>query len=162
MTSGMKLRDCTIDDAKLLFDWVNSPDSLVQKQTTTAPISWGDHLAWLSKRLGDPTCRISIVEFEGQAAGQVRLWGPANAPAIDIYVAPRWRGHGLAKRALAQCIRDWWDRFGPGTMHAVVRVTNEASRATFKSLGFIESARDSEFIHLQYASMMPSQRQAHE
>ncbi|MBT6471022.1 MAG: NTP transferase domain-containing protein, partial [Candidatus Marinimicrobia bacterium] len=66
-TEVLSLRLAVISDVKLLFEWVNTPSSLKNKEKSSAPIEWSSHQNWFNKRLNNPNVRIWIVEQNKQA-----------------------------------------------------------------------------------------------
>jgi hypothetical protein len=54
MDDGCKLRAAKPGDAWLLFNWVNAPDSLVNREKTTGSIDRNEHQSWFNRRLEDP------------------------------------------------------------------------------------------------------------
>ncbi len=126
------LRDATRADAQLLFDWVNSPDSLRTKGATHAHIPWRTHTIWLAARLDDPDCTLKIIERDGAPAGQLRLQPGGDAFEVDIYVMPADRGRGVAATALRLAFAQMPEqRFCARVGHG-----NPASQALFRGLGF--------------------------
>ena len=150
----MKLRPATAADAKLLFDWVNSPSSLAGKIKTNGAIAWADHTRWFEQRLRDPHTAIWIGEDGDAAVGQVRLQkAEASEPAVfdvDIFVADAARRKGCARELLTEAARLMGRRVPGARLRAQVRDDNKASQELFQSLGYrmIAKARD----HLVYLS----------
>lgn len=139
------LRDATLKDAGLLFEWVNSPDSLRTKGATHTPIPWRTHTAWLAARLDDPDCTLKIIEHDGRPAGQLRLEPSDGSLEVDIYVVPASRGHGIAASALRHAFAHT-----PGWRYcARVRHDNTASQALFRGLGFSETSRTHRLILIE-------------
>jgi len=131
---SLVLRPATTDDAKLLFDWVNAPDSLANKIATVAPVDWPTHRQWLQARIADPDCLLEIVELDGRPIGQVRLEPGDRGTMVDIYIAPAFRRSGLARTALAEAIA----RCAARPVVALVKPDNAPSLALFRALGFRE------------------------
>jgi len=126
------LRPATSDDAKLLFDWVNSPDSLENKLTTAGPIDWAGHQQWLERLIADPDCLLQIVECDGRPVGQVRLESKEGGVHVDVFLLPEFRGAGIARDAVRRTI----DALGRRPVIALVRRSNARSLALFRALGF--------------------------
>jgi RimJ/RimL family protein N-acetyltransferase len=142
------LRAATLADARLLFDWLNAPDSLAQKERTTAPVAWADHRAWLERHLADPNFALFIVEEDRAPVGQVRFEPWQGAHAVDIYIAPELRGRGIARISLEAALRV----SGVGVAVARVKSGNTASHRLFRSLGFTEAGSDGEVTVYQIGS----------
>src|SRR5262245_5001287 len=127
----MKLRPATPADARLLFDWVNSPSSLAGKIKTNGAIAWADHARWFEQRLSDPNTAIWIGEVDDAAVGQVRLQkaeaGEAPVFDVDIFVADVARRQGCAKELLTDAARLMAQRSPGARLRACVREDNKAS-----------------------------------
>lgn len=134
----LRLRPATRDDALVLFEWFNAPDSLAQKLETQSPISWKDHVAWFETRLVKLDGLLTIIEFGGKAAGQVRFTRRADAFEIDIYIAVEYRRIGIAATAIKRAINELGakrqDRL---KIRARVRNENIASIHLFEHLRFV-------------------------
>lgn len=132
IASSIAVRRATEADVQRLYDWVNAPDSLAQKEATRARISWPEHRAWLKQRLADPESFLMIVEWEGEAVGQVRLERRGDEHVVDIYITPAVRRRRLGRTALAEALA----ASGVTTAVARVKAANRASRRLFESAGF--------------------------
>jgi RimJ/RimL family protein N-acetyltransferase len=102
------------------------------------PISSEDARATLERQL-DPerTWSFVIVTDEGEDAGSVALWTHDDGVSeIGWMVLPRFQRRGLGRGAVAMILeRARADgRWGP--IHAYPTVTNEASNAMCRTLGF--------------------------
>lgn len=133
----LRYRTAGIDDARLLFDWVNSPDSLAGKLRTTSAIDWNSHLAWLRARLAGKDSLILIAETSGEPIGQVRLQeGAEGSLEVDIYLIPDYRRQGFARSMIIEAVMQGRRRWPGRKFRAVVRTANAASQALFRSAGF--------------------------
>ncbi len=143
----MKLRSATAADAKLLFEWVNSPSSLTGKIKTNGAIAWADHARWLEQRLSDPGTSIWIGERGEAAVGQVRLQkaetGESSVFDVDIFVADGARRQGCAKELLTGAVQLMAQRWPGARLRASVRDDNKASQELFQSLGYRVVGRES-------------------
>lgn len=137
--SELQLRPATIEDARLFFDWVNSPDSLAHKLKTSKPVEWTTHLIWFEARVESQDGLLAIVELDGRPVGQVRLEKRTDGHHVDIYVVPEARRAGVAAQALRLALEMLKSR----PIIATVLFDNEASHRLFCNIGFIESFKDS-------------------
>ncbi len=139
-----------MSDARLLFGWVNDPESLARKERTVAPIPWDHHQGWLAERLDDDDTLMFIVENNEAPAGQVRLQRRGDAFEIDIYVVPGARRRGLAKTAIAAALVAL-EEIRPGAnARARVKSDNQASIRLFESLGFEKATGEDEYGEGEY------------
>jgi len=143
---AVHLRPATVDDARLLFDWVNQPDCIGAKIETSGPIEWAEHLAWFESRLSSNACGIWIAILADAPIGQVRAeLGGDGQIHVDIYVATpaREAGHGAAiLAALANESSVRW----PGVSRvARVRNGNASSRKLFEKAGYRLTTANDDF-----------------
>ena len=131
------LRPVGDGDCRLLFEWLNRPDSLANKLRTAEPVAAGDHAAWFASRRRDPGCLMWIIEVEERPVGQVRLQPANGAHEVDIYVEPDVRRSGVALSALGQAANLYRQRFPDGRLAARVLTRNQASRRLFAAAGYV-------------------------
>jgi UDP-2,4-diacetamido-2,4,6-trideoxy-beta-L-altropyranose hydrolase len=144
--TALRLRPATTDDAALLFDWFNRPDSLAASLETTGPVAWDNHRGWLATRLADPRTCLCIIERDGAPIGQVRLQDKGAGPEIGIYIDAGARGAGIADAALAQVLAEARAAWPGGEVIARVRLDNERSQRLFVRAGFAERARAADHL----------------
>ncbi len=91
----LSLREATKEDCTLLFRWANDPEVRLSS-LSPEPIDWEDHVAWLTKKLADPSCHIFIASnTAGVPVGQVRFdLQQDGSVAIDVQTAMERRGEG--------------------------------------------------------------------
>jgi len=148
-TAAPRLRVARQADAKLLFDWVNRPDSLAVKFDTQGPIPWETHAAWLAARLVDPDTGLWIIEQQGQPVGQVRFERREAGLEVDIFVTPEARGRGVALRMLAAAARSCAGRWPGLPLVARIKTGNVASERLFAAAGFVlAERRDDHAVYL--------------
>ena len=140
------LRPATEGDARLLFDFVNAPDALANKQHTDTPIEWEDHCAWLRERLSDPLCFLAMIEWRGTRVGQLRIQPKPGGHHVDIFVSPAARRAGIAQAALTAAMSRWDRR----PLIAMVRKGNASSHALFRALGFRLCGSEGDFNRFQF------------
>lgn len=131
--AGVTLRAATFDDAALLHQWTNDPETRRQS-FSTEPVPWDTHLAWVKRVLDDPERSLYIAE-DGGPVGMVRL----DREVISLSVAPERRGQGYAVALIAAARAE-------GGSIAEVKPTNDRSIRAFRSAGFAEIQRDSDRV----------------
>lgn len=133
------VRPATIDDADLLLEWSNDPDTRAASFRSD-PISHATHLRWLDGRLADPNARIFVgLAEDGRPIGVVRferlaLGGPAE---VGISVAPRARGLGRSVPLLRAGLEAARRELAPTGFVAHIRPDNTRSIALFSRAGFV-------------------------
>jgi UDP-2,4-diacetamido-2,4,6-trideoxy-beta-L-altropyranose hydrolase len=130
------------DDAQLLFDWVNDPQTRAMSFSSHS-INWDEHCHWLQDRLRDPSkCVLWLArDAHGVALAQVRydLHESKTAEAVvSISVAAEHRGRGVGRRLLQLSARRLFAERGIRRIHAFVRPENEASCRSLTAAGYAE------------------------
>jgi UDP-2,4-diacetamido-2,4,6-trideoxy-beta-L-altropyranose hydrolase len=130
------LREATMEDARQLFDWTNSADSLAASLETSTPIPWEEHLAWLSERLEDPGSIIWIAQLEDIPVGNVRLVNKTQGLEVAIYVALGQRKSGHALTMLKKARTEAPAQGLNGPLIARILSDNHASIRLFERAGY--------------------------
>lgn len=143
----MHLRRITKDDATLLFDWRNDPDTYLFYRNPN-PITWAEHAAWFNKKLSQLNGVILIAEDSEGPIGYVRS-DPINNSESELSwaIAPERRGQGLEKKMLQLAI----DHTDISTYHLIAEIKkqNSASLKMAESLGFTHADAQEEFYFLK-------------
>lgn len=134
-TSGLRLRLATFDDASILEYLRNDPDA-VRHSLSGQAVTHDEHLAWLSRRLDDPGCRLWIAEMGGRSVGSLRLDIRSAVGTVSIAVDPAARGRGVATAMLDRLERDLECDFQVRALTALVDPTNSSSARLFARAGF--------------------------
>ncbi len=144
----MILRDATLDDAKVLFEWANDP--LVREASLdTAPIKWADHLTWLEIKLADPGALLLVADN----VGYVRFQREDSVVVVSISVASQSRGKGLGKQLLQSGMDRAAAKWEFKEFHAVIKDFNQASIRLFESCGYELYEREGGRFH--YRKVLP-------
>ena len=118
----LQFRMATIDDADMLFQWRNDPETRKQSHNTDE-VNYDGHVAWLKASLVNPNREIRIAELNGVAVGTIRLDTVNNECLLSWAVASAARGKGIGKTMLSKTIET---RSLP--MKAEVKADNAPSR----------------------------------
>jgi RimJ/RimL family protein N-acetyltransferase len=148
--SDLYLRQASILDIKCLFDWVNLPSSIKNKEKTSKLISWPIHKQWFENKLINPNARIWIVECKKEAIGQVRVELIEGVLNIDIFIDHVARGKGAGLRSIELLIKKCRKLWLNIDLIATIKKQNEASIRLFKRAGFIEIDRNNKIIKFIY------------
>ena len=145
-------------DAGLLFEWVNSKDSLENKRLTSGPVKWEDHQQWFSRRLGTEGVHMFMLIADDTPVGQIRFEQDDSAYLVDIFLAPEARNRGLAGDGLELCILQLRETLQtPVLLRAEVKINNLPSQRLFERKGF--EKRDSGDGFITYVlSVAPDDR----
>jgi RimJ/RimL family protein N-acetyltransferase len=132
----MRIRNATICDAKLLFDWANE-SSVRINAINTNPIVWVDHIAWLQNKLESKNSFLFIAEVDDIPIGQIRFDLEGNKYLIDFSVTINERGKGYGFLIVKESINEMKKRIHHlSTFIAWVKPENAASKSVFEKLGF--------------------------
>jgi len=141
-TEVLSLRLAVASDVKLLFEWVNTPSSLKNKEKSSTPIEWSAHQNWFNKRLNNPNVRIWIVERNKQAIGQVRVEYDNNKLLIDIFIDSLFKGNDYGLKALKLLIKQCQVTYPGVPLHAIIKKENYPSLNLFRRADFQEVSSD--------------------
>ena len=87
----MKLRTATIQDAELLLEWRNDPQTR-KSSHTTHEVQKEEHIAWLNLTLTNTNRRLLIAEESGVPVGTIRADYSDGMFELSWTVAPNARG----------------------------------------------------------------------
>ena len=99
--SEIKLKNASIKDGVLIYNWFNDKDNIRYKIKTKNKISLRDHLIWLKgfnkKKLGI----IWIIIYENKKIGNIRLTQlKYKIYEVDIFLIKKYRGKSFATESL--------------------------------------------------------------
>jgi RimJ/RimL family protein N-acetyltransferase len=127
------LREATIDDALLLFNWVNDKDVRFNSLNQEA-IIWENHLKWLESRLNSKDTFIFILTDGEINYGQIRIDNHGNLWTIDYSIGVNNRGKGFGFIIVNLLI----EKCKNFNFKAFVKKSNLSSIHVFVKLGFNE------------------------
>jgi RimJ/RimL family protein N-acetyltransferase len=136
---NLSVREATMDDAKLLWEWANDP-SVRERSFNPEPIKWEAHINWLQKQMDSPDTRFYLLLENGEPVGQIRYDRDEAGESAEIAfsVAREHRGKRLGIEILQfTCDRALKD-LDCRQITALVIKGNEASRKAFLRAGFEE------------------------
>ncbi len=132
MNYKVTLRPATMDDANMLLEWRNDPETR-EASHSMVMIQKSDHLSWLARTLSDPDRRLYIAEASGDPVGTVRSDYKDGVWELSWTLSPHARGRGLAKQMVA----------------ILANQISEPIRAEVKA-GNIASARIAEYAGMEF------------
>ena len=97
MNETITLRSATIQDAEMLYNWRNDPETRKASHSTSQVIK-DEHIAWLTKTLSNAKRRLFVAEEDGTPVGTVRADLSEGVWELSWTVAPNARGRGVAKQ----------------------------------------------------------------
>jgi RimJ/RimL family protein N-acetyltransferase len=132
-------RPVTEDDALLLLEWRNDPETLRQSGTTT-PVEREGHIKWLSASLKNPKRILMIAEIGGVAIGTVRADERDDGfTEISYTIAPTERGKGLSKPMVVAFVKQY---LSGRKILAEIKESNPASESVARALGLAPFHRE--------------------
>ena len=97
----IRLRPVTIQDADLLLDWRNDPETRNASHNTEI-VQREEHISWLTRTLNNPSRQLFIAEEKEVPVGTVRADFADGVYELSWTVAPDARGRGVGTRMVAQ------------------------------------------------------------
>ena len=126
------LREATILDSKLLFEWTNDI-AVRQSSFSSNSINLNDHLSWFDKKLKSKKTKIYIATIKhNEPIGQIRIDAFEDYWIIDYSIDKSFRGLGFAKKLVKLLIKLNHNKI----FIAKVKSVNIASQKVFENLHF--------------------------
>jgi len=147
MSERMKLRPVTIEDADLLLEWRNDPQTRMASHNTEE-VKRDEHISWLTRSLDNPSRRLFIAEEDGVPVGTVRADYSDGVYELSWTVAPNARGRGVGKRMVALLANQITE-----PIRAEVKVGNEASIRIAEYAGMEYDREDNGVLHYRRAAL---------
>ena len=99
--SDIKLKNASIKDEVLIYNWFNDKDNIRYKIKTKNKISLRDHLIWLKRFNKKKLGIIWIIIYENQKIGNIRLTQlKYKTYEVDIFLIKKYRGKSFATESL--------------------------------------------------------------
>jgi RimJ/RimL family protein N-acetyltransferase len=136
MPSDVVLRGVVAGDLPIFFDHQRDPDAV-----RMAAFPARDHTAFAAhwaKILADETLIAQTVVVDGQVAGYVGSFGPADAREVGYWIGRAFWGRGVATAALAAFLRHVPTR----PLYAHVAKHNVGSIRVLERCGFVVVGED--------------------
>ena len=127
-------RQATIDDARLIFDWSNDPETRTNS-FNSEPIEWNGHLSWFEKRIKNEDI-ILIFEVDSVPIGMVRFYLDENEATIGVIVCPLQRGKGYGSKIIALGSTIFSEKHPATHIHAFIKKENIGSIKSFEKANF--------------------------
>jgi UDP-4-amino-4,6-dideoxy-N-acetyl-beta-L-altrosamine N-acetyltransferase len=133
-----KLRDATIDDCILLFNWVND-EQVRSNSFNSDKISLKEHKKWFYKNINSKTTKIFIACLKNKPIGQIRIDIKDRKGVIGFSVDSKLRGKGYGTRILEEVILHIKvSGFKIDTLIGKVKKDNISSQKAFQKAGYKE------------------------
>jgi RimJ/RimL family protein N-acetyltransferase len=127
-------RQATIEDAKLVFDWSNDPETR-KNSFNSEPIEWDGHLSWFEQRLKQEDM-ILIFEAESIPIGMVRFSFSENNAVIGVIVDPANRGKNYGAQIIALGSSIFSKKHPVTSICAFIKKENIGSIKSFEKANF--------------------------
>lgn len=127
------LRQATIDDALLLFNWVND-EAVRLNSINQEAVLWENHLKWLTSKLNSNHSFIYILTDGKEDYGQIRIDKDSNWWMIDYSIDVNYRGKGFGTLIVNLLV----EKNKNFNFKAFVKQNNLSSIHVFVKLGFNE------------------------
>lgn len=136
----LRLREATIEDLQLVFEWAND-DDVRHNSFNQEKIPFENHVKWFERRIElmntTKESYIFILLADEKAAGQVRIDSENAEAEISYLIAKDYRGNGLAKKMLLLLEEEKiLEILKIKKLTAKVKEENLASAKVFKALNY--------------------------
>ncbi|MEJ2681392.1 MAG: GNAT family N-acetyltransferase [Gammaproteobacteria bacterium] len=147
MNETIILRPATTEDADILLEWRNDPETR-KASHNTAEVQRNDHVSWLSRTLGNPERRLCVAEEDGDPVGTVRADFADGVWELSWTVSPRARGRGVAKRMVALLANEISE-----PIRAEVKAGNTSSARIAEHAGMVFERETDGILHYKRAAL---------
>ena len=132
----LSIREATIEDSQLHFDWVNNID--VRRNSINSDfIDIEDHLKWFSNAIKNDQIHMYVLEINSKEVGQVRFNINTNIAEVDYSIAEPFRSKGYGRYLLKESIKILCNEVNQiNFIKAIVKSINIPSIKVFKQLNF--------------------------
>lgn len=147
MNETITLRLATTEDADILLEWRNDPETRQASHNTTE-VQRSDHVSWLSKTLTNPDRRLYVAEENGDPVGTVRADFADGVWELSWTVFPRARGRGVAKRMVAVLASEFSE-----PIRAEVKTGNTSSARIAEHAGMVLERETDGILYYKRAAL---------
>mgnify|MGYP006414737745 FL=1 len=137
------LRDATINDKLLVFEWRNIA-TLVALSSQQKKVTLQEHQQWFKRKIVDLNCKLLIIQLKNENIGLIRIESEQGECEITIYLIPGYEGQGFGYAALSQAIDNC--TLDCKSYLAEVQIKNIPSQKLFQKLGFSKTFENDVFI----------------
>jgi RimJ/RimL family protein N-acetyltransferase len=131
----VSLREATLDDARLIFEWRNLPE-MIPLSKTQRRVDWAEHWQWFQNVVTSKDHLLLIVLLQQNPIGQIRFDRLSGRVwEVSILVVPQYTGRGLGVDALKLACEKIYT-LGAEEIVAIVRSDNRRSVRAFQKAGF--------------------------
>ncbi|MGN6617972.1 MAG: GNAT family N-acetyltransferase [Ilyomonas sp.] len=136
MKEDLFLIKAQIDDADLLFKWINEPSVRAQSYSNNL-VKYEEHMAWFSKKMQDRNCYIYLGKLRQEPIGMIRFDIANDEVLISYLIDEQFRGKGLGYSLVEKGVKNFLleSNFG-GIIKASVKKSNIPSVKVFQKLLF--------------------------
>ena len=156
--SRVRLRNAQMDDARMLWEWANDPETC-QASFTSEEIPWETHKGWFENLMKDLKHKFWIaIGVDDVPVGSIRFALDKADATLSISTAPDHRGKGLGAEMVKAATQKLFATTDAKIIHAYVKPENEASKRLFFKTGFFEetSVKMKENLALHYTLKNPN------
>lgn len=133
--SRCTIRSADLNDAKLLFNWANHPETR-KYAFSKEPIPWENHLGWFKEKLQSPLSFIFIISDGDKEVAQVRFDKEGEAARISYSVSPDQFGNGYGYTCLKLALKEAIKKSISPVYFGEVQSPNKPSIRIFQKLNF--------------------------
>lgn len=153
MTGDVVLRAAQDGDEDVLFRALTELESWEQRSSSLPrPVTREEFRARQSERAADDSGAEFVIEAAGRPVGRCVLFGVdplARHAEVGISLVDESRGQGFGTAAMRRLVEFGFERWNLHRLHLGVIASNEAARASYRKVGFVEEGRLREHVWIR-------------
>lgn len=149
----VKIRPLEPEDAYTSVKWRNDPEVFKYTGSVyTHTITLENEIEWINRVIGNADEYRCAIIADGKYVGNIYLTGIHDGQAeYHIFIGDKsfW-GKGVAKMASQLILKYGFENLHLTQINLSVRPHNTAALRLYQNLGFRETSRDTDFIHMTH------------
>lgn len=140
------LKQVTIGDADILYEWINEEECR-KNSLNTEKIEYADHMKWFQNKLNSSQCYMFILYNQNIKIGQIRIDIKEKIGIISYSIAKKFRKRGYGYSILQLLEQKAKQIKELQILEGIVKYNNLSSQKIFEKLGFKRTDKEEYILY---------------